>query len=284
MKLLPWVENPYKLWSILDMLKVSAKEYIEIGQLFGEVKARMAVLEAFGDHPLDDKENIEFVRLFITNLTKCCDDLGAKVASDLLAYLAVNMPKTWNELMMLERVVYSAIGGYLFFHVPQERSKYYSWGVVGSLKERFPGASSELNHSGKCFVFGEYTASVFHAMRAVEIGLRVFARHLNITKVYKGIEYAEQGKLISKIKHAIDYLKDAPKRKQMSNRAYKEWSAKVTFVSDAAAQFDHFKDAYRNNVSHSRIVYNETEAKDILDGTVKFIERLSKKLREPRRD
>lgn len=49
MKLLPWVENPYKLWSILDMLKVSAKEYIEIGQLFGEVKARMAVLEAFGD-------------------------------------------------------------------------------------------------------------------------------------------------------------------------------------------------------------------------------------------
>lgn len=45
-------------------------------------------------------------------------------------------------------------------------------------------------------------------------------------------------------------------------------------------QFRNFKDAWRNNVSHTRTVYQAGQTKDIMDNTRQFMQHLAERLKE----
>jgi hypothetical protein len=51
--------------------------------------------------------------------------------------------------------------------------------------------------------------------------------------------------------------------------------AEITHYSEAATQFRHFKDAWRNHVSHARASYDEREAWSVLVHVRKFMQHLA---------
>jgi hypothetical protein len=108
-------------------------------------------------------------------------------------------------------------------------------------------------------------------MRGVEIGLRSLVRHLNIP--FPDLDLEQQKVIINTINKEI---------KDLEQKLHKgaEKAEELRFCSDAALQFRYFKDAYRNDVSHSRTVYNESEAEKVMRGTTEFLQILSTKLKE----
>jgi len=68
------------------------------------------------------------------------------------------------------------------------------------VQERFPGATEDANAAVQCFALGRYRASVFHAVRASEWGLKAVARAAG----GRGqIDFKEWGKIIKAIEEKV---------------------------------------------------------------------------------
>jgi len=122
-------------------------------------------------------------------------------------------------------------------------------------------ASADIKSAGNCFAAEEYTATVFHLMRAAEHGLRALARKLQVRLSHSGriqpIEFADWDKVITACKNKIDAargLGPGPKRQ-----------AQLELYSDAADHCLFMKEIWRNNVSHTRRPYIESEAQAVMD-------------------
>jgi hypothetical protein len=127
----------------------------------------------------------------------------------------------------------------------------------------FPDATGEIAAASRCYAVDEWTACVFHAMRVLEHGLRPIAQRFNVDfavdswhKVIKGIE---------------DGLNALRNKQGLTERDRQE----ITYYSDAASQFRHFKDAWRNHVSHAREHYDEREAEKVLTHVREFMQHLA---------
>jgi len=60
--------------------------------------------------------------------------------------------------------------------LPFEKSGYYDGSKAmfsDNVRDAFLSADHDMNEAAKCFALGRYTASVFHLMRIVEVGLNV---------------------------------------------------------------------------------------------------------------
>jgi hypothetical protein len=127
----------------------------------------------------------------------------------------------------------------------------------------FPDATPDIAAAGRCYAVEEWTACVFHLMRVLECGLRSLAGHFNVPfttdswhKVIKGIEdgiAAERNK---------PNLTDADR-------------ATITAHSKLAAEFRHFKDAWRNHVSHGRAAYDAREAASVYEHVRSFMQHMA---------
>jgi Skp family chaperone for outer membrane proteins len=109
-------------------------------------------------------------------------------------------------------------------------------------------------------------------MRAAEIGLRALAVYLGITLPLP-LELAGWQELINKIESEIK-----AKRQNLAKGSVKDEELK--FCSNAVALFAHLNDAYRIHVAHARQIYEEDQARSILDRTKEFLESLATKIKE----
>lgn len=134
---------------------------------------------------------------------------------------------------------------------------------LSSIYDRFPGAYDELTAARQCFALLLEQASVFHSMRALEIGLNVLANSL-------GVSFAKPDwyNLIQGIEAAIRELSDA--------KATSDSRKRQKFLAQAATDFRYFKDAWRNHVMHGRDRYTEREAKKIMESVADFMLTLSR--------
>jgi hypothetical protein len=85
-----------------------------------------------------------------------------------------SIPQTQNEFDRIVDLFMDEIGTRKCLFIPQHLEEYYEWdGIVSEqVIAAFPKASEEIRNGGTCFATGAFTACVFHAMRAAEIGLR----------------------------------------------------------------------------------------------------------------
>jgi hypothetical protein len=119
-----------------------------------------------------------------------------------------------------------------------------------------------------------YTASVFHAMRAAEIGVRSLGAALKITiKSGKPIELAEWREILDGVAVAVRDIESLPNSTPTKD-------ADLLFYSEAAAQFRFFKNGWRVRVAHARATYTEPQAKEALDHVRSFFETLATRLTE----
>jgi len=131
----------------------------------------------------------------------------------------------------------------------------------------FPSAEQDIKHAGNCLAFDEWTASVFHSMRILEIGLTVLAKSLEVNTDRQEWEY-----LIDHTQNKIKTISEATHGK--------DWRVDQQFYSEAALQFRYFKNAWRNHVMHVRDTYDEERAETIFRHVKEFMTHLATKLKE----
>lgn len=163
-----------------------------------------------------------------------------------------------------------------FLYVSPEFVKYFDQDeLFGShVKTRFPEASTEIKLAGNCYATEAYTACVFHLMRAVEIGARVLVKNLRVTKkLPRKVELCDWGELTNTLEGGLKVVA-VGRRKSLKGTERSE------FYNHAVSQFRNFKDAWRNNVSHTRKTYEPGQTKDIMENTRQFMQHLATRLKE----
>ena len=152
-----------------------------------------------------------------------------------------------------------------FFSIePNKRALLSGTDLFGSeVAAAFPSANLDIEESGRCQALERWTASVFHSMRVLEIGLTALAKDMGIIK----IDYKTWESLIQDIEKQITAASAGDKLKEQ-------------FYSEAALQFRYFKNAWRNHVMHVRDTYDEQRAETIFGHVKEFMVHLSTRLKE----
>lgn len=166
----------------------------------------------------------------------------------------------------VETALIAEVRGYTFLCLSaQEKQKWEQGGDLFGPEAlaAFPDAKRDMAAAVRCIAINEWTACVFHSMRVLEHGLRPMAIRFNVPfaadswhKVIKGIE---------------DGITDLRNKQGLTEQDRKE----ITYYSDAASQLRHFKDAWRNHVSHAREHYDDRDAYKVLAHVAEFMQHLA---------
>lgn len=127
----------------------------------------------------------------------------------------------------------------------------------------FPSAALDIHEASNCLAFDCWTASVFHTMKVLELGLQSLAMKLNVP-----CDRPNWGTMIDQIEKAIENAR--------AERADADRKEKLEFYSRAATHFRYLKDAWRNHVMHvRRTSYNERQATNIFNHASDFMGELA---------
>jgi len=165
-----------------------------------------------------------------------------------------------------------------FTYIPQDRVRYYEPDALfgWEVENNFPSASVEIAEASRCYALGMNTACVFHLMRCVEIGARSLVYGLKAqVHLSRPVQLCDWGDLVGAIQEGL-------KLSRVGSRTTIAKKERYEFYNQASAQFLNFKDAWRNNVAHTRTVYDEYAARNILENTRQFMEHLASRLKERR--
>ena len=269
----PW-DASRRLWSLRDMLRIYASDYIQLGLRLEAVKQ---ILEEANDvtqnpwgRPLTDDEKKALISI-LEDIWNECYALSLNVSGALIQNRIVNPPNTAAELNILIEAVHTELDMRLFLFVPPHLAKYHDLTAPDEILSAFPSVAGELKSAGNCIAVGEYTAAVFHAMRAAEIGVRRFAQQLNIAFSFE-IALAEWGNVLDQIDAKIREMRNRPRSL--------EKDSDLQFYSEAASQFRYFKDGWRSRTAHGRATFGELSAQEILEHTISFFLTLAGRLHE----
>jgi hypothetical protein len=133
------------------------------------------------------------------------------------------------------------------------------------IQNNFPSAEYDMEEAGKCFALGRYTASVFHLMRILEVGLNTMATSLGLTVA------PNWNRAITDIENEIA---------SRSYATHPGWRVDEPFYSEAATHFRLVKNAWRNHTMHIKEKYDEERARDIFNSVSAFMRHLATKLHE----
>lgn len=151
--------------------------------------------------------------------------------------------------------------------------KYFDAGqdLLGKeVASKFQSASFEIDEAGKCVALHRYTASVFHLMRVMEIGIRAFARCLKIPDPIKPAE-RNWGAILTDLKKGIDTRWPTTATRMHGDGALFE---------SLYASLDAVKNPWRNATMHVENKYTGDEAISIMNAVESFMKRLAARMDE----
>jgi hypothetical protein len=153
--------------------------------------------------------------------------------------------------------------------IPRDRAQYYEDKPLFGLEvnDRFPSAILDISEAGKCLACGRGTATVFHLMRVMEVGLKTVAGAL-------AIPYAPSWE--SYLKQINDRI--AVKHKSKGIR----WKRDEPFFRDVAAHLQTIKLAWRNPTMHIVNHYDRDAAMDVFNAVKTFMRHLATRFHEPK--
>ena len=190
------------------------------------------------------------------------------------ASIAVTQRMIVQELDEIKAIVFRELQKSKFLILDSEKEGFFHRDSLfgDQVNQAFPSAASDIKEAGNCLAMELNTAAIFHLMRAVEIGLRTWARHLKVRIKRTPLEYAEWGTLIGQIEKKIDLITLKPRGPKKSEA--------LEFYRGVLGEFNAFKDVWRNNIMHSRRSYNQDEAKEVCSHVRGFMQRLSRRVSE----
>lgn len=132
----------------------------------------------------------------------------------------------------------------------------------------FPSACFDVSECITCFSLGRFTASVMHAMRALEPPLKGLCAALKAKPSEKG-----WGPDLSILANQWNKIEQSPKKPS-------NWRNDRQFYHEVFAEFSHFQFAWRNHVMHATANYNQEASQKIIYHTRSFMEKLASKVCE----
>ena len=158
-----------------------------------------------------------------------------------------------------------------FMFTPSDQGKYYDYPLMfgAHFLTEFPkSAIVEMSEVGRCYACGRWTACAFHCMRVAEYGLRRLFKIAGAKLPVQGvrtpspkqvrypIEYATWNIAINQIKRKIDMARKLPTGRKREER--------LRLFSDLADHCEYMKDIWRNELSHTRRIYNKEDALSVV--------------------
>jgi hypothetical protein len=202
--------------------------------------------------------NCELIGLSVS--VKCVDRLYA------LGKKGCTVSELANCLTQLAQTITWEMEDKMFMFIPASRSdRYEKEQAFGeTVAKNFPSSSFDIKEAGNCFASARFTASVFHLMRVLEIGLVTFA------KLFPGVPTNKENwqQIIEKVESEIRAMPHATVKAP-------GWKEKLESYSQIANSFMFFKDAWRNYTAHARGKYTEDEADSIYRNVRSFMQGLA---------
>jgi len=249
------------------MRRIQLTRYLNLGWKLYDMQIHFSLGESEGDKKIS--RDAEFKK-DLEELLEAIKGLNLNISEKLIASRIDNIPETEGEYKLLLECIYTELDDRVFIHVSAPKDELYENNKLFSegAKKAFPTASAELRLAGNAYALGLPTASVYHCMRALESGLNALAYSLEVDP---GVQNWQN--VLDQIEAAIKTEGKRPSSPEKTSR--------LQFLSEAATEFRHFKDAWRNHVAHSRATYGEAQALTILNQVRSFFEVLARQLREP---
>jgi hypothetical protein len=290
----PWqVSSPLQLTSWFDVLQFSARSFFWIGGLLESLATDCLLLPAGGSgsvpfpigvlrQPLDN-ETKEKALATLKMISEACTEIGmpisAETASDIGVKVRLDAEYSYDSLMnesqALKKLIEKEMKGKFFLYIPPERAKFWprmnNQNLFGeTVADKFPSAKFDIGNSGVCLGTMMSTASVFHLMRVMEIGLGALGKVFGVSLAYTNWETA-----LNQIESKIANMRSDPTWKVLP-----DCKEQQEYYSQAASYFRTVKDAWRNYTMHSRAKYTEDEAEQIFNSVKGFMQKLAERLSE----
>jgi AcrR family transcriptional regulator len=230
-----------------------------------------------GPHSAAGNKLLADVRGWLKIAAVVADDFELEAVRDRIEIIEKRMSKerltnfdVSTEMRVLLQTVTAGLKNQLVYRYPRDKSQIFfrwkdDWAAV---LQNFTSAGEDIRAAVDLWALGHATASVFQFMRVLERGLRVLARDVGIT-----FDVQNWQNVIDQIESEIRQLgKSLPSGQPKNER--------LLFLSQAAKEFVYFKDGWRNYVSHGRGIYDEHQARSVMEHVRAFMMTLSSKLRE----
>jgi len=282
-----WVAEPYRLWSLLDMLRFHAETFLMMVQWLTQTEEYAFMVLKVGS-----PSNLQvLIRAALVHLLAECRKLP--VSPTLLDQIEraskeiqlrgdpLSSIETATRLREIQKCVLKELESHYFYSVPAQHAYLLSEDDLqfgNEVNDKFPEATKDIAASGRCLALREGTACVFHSMRVLEHGLHAFARRVRLKKTRTPTPLVSQnwGMIIDRIASKIAAEERKPKPRNLVAQRLK--SEKLQSWSEAAEHFRYIKNAWRNHVAHSRESYDEHEAERIWLRTRDFMQAMVKVL------
>lgn len=273
---LPWEAEPYKLWSLLEMQRFYGASFMSALGNFAYARGVCACEAHRTDHAME--------RFAVETLGKGADELAEEMAEVPISYSlreqlqrlrdrikgGVSVKDAFLLASEFEQNLHSEFTGPAFAYIPASRKMMFiepeKWFGDGVLAKFGTEARKDLSECAQCFALARWTASVFHAMRILEHGMRALAARIGVT-FSTPVELESWKNVIDQIEKEIRKQEALPKSTAKSEE--------LKFCAAAASQFFYFKEAWRNHVMHSRVDYDESDAIRIVTHVRDFMRALA---------
>src|ERR1051325_4437987 len=283
--------HPFQIVRLLDMIEADVKELVTLIVGLVSVKKRLEddtteLLKAGGE-PKEVRAELAVkhgagILAWMRNTQGVCSKYGLDITYwPRQAGGYVHEPERYKTTLSeyinsVKHGIYEKLEQRKFIYMPSAEAEYYDQAELfgPEVCDKFPKANKEITAAGNCYAIGNYTACVFHLMRAVEYSGRRLVIALKVQgKLGKPLALCDWGDLMRALDEGVQSLSTGS-RKNTHKKATFE------FYNHAVAQFRNFKDAWRNNVSHTRTTFMPGVTKDIMDNTRQFMQHLATRLKE----
>lgn len=134
-----------------------------------------------------------------------------------------------------------------------------------AIVKKIPRIAEDIEESAKCLTLGRNTACVFHLMRVMEICVQKLGQKLKVKILPKEESW---NKIIDHVNGAIRTLPAKTKAQKHKKHEY----------GMCAANMDHVRIAWRNEVMHPKQTYTADEAAEVFAAVKSYVKNLAKVL------
>jgi len=279
-----------RLWSLLDIMK-ELDTYdlsLTLHSMYAQIDLLRADIRNGSRDPIEG-ENLTTLKSLFDRFEKYAEkigfnDLQGTVRTAQSAFMHDRSTTAHGALAHVEQIqgaFYRDITERRFIPVEAGMSQFVeSSALFGeAVSTVFPAAGDDIREAGNCLAVENSTAAVFHLMRAVEVGLVSLAYHFKIrkgrhNKKYVPIENLDWQGILQKIEIVVTKKTNGIRR----GKAKDAFSSRYQGI---LMEIRGFKDAFRNQVSHARVVYSQPEAMRLKGHVERFMVDLCKDVKQP---
>lgn len=263
--------SPGKLWSLLEMLRNYAYQFVGFSNYIRELEqleAESAPQARGAIAPTELARRMHALIPGISALTKWLPMPSVEAQLDRIRGLIippVDDSRLLQAIVSLRERMLDDLKAHLFFHVRPEHAESYENPVCFGIEvdKAFREAADDIEAAGKCLALRQGTACVFHCMRVLELGLKELGSVL-------GIPYAPSWE--SYIKQIAGKIEEKHKRKG------KVWRRDESLFRDLLGDLQSIKLAWRNPTMHIVRKYAPDEAEEVFRASRRFMVRFSEYL------